>query len=435
MTDEVQTISHKSRLASSHARRRSRHLLISVAGLLLFIPAYMTARWLMIEGVVTPLFPRTILLCLLAYGACAYLIDQSAPLPDADRRTVLLLTTLLPYPLLVLGFAALQLPYSRGAVLAMATLTIAWFWVNERLWQPQTRMRLLCFDDQAWQALAQQVGSDRLELERRIQPVMWPAGELPPDGCDGALVSDGHPLLDHQARQLAQVKQQHLRLYSVGAIYEMVTGRKNPQEIDNPLWQPDGNPVYDGLKRLIDVLIVLATTPAWVSLGLLVALAVKLDSHGPAIFSQVRTGLYGKPFRIYKFRTMAPRIDDTARFAQAKDSRITRLGHLLRKTRLDEIPQLVNVLLGQMSLIGPRPEQHAFVKDFAIRIPNYPYRHLVRPGLTGWAQVTQGYAASEAETEIKLSYDLYYVSHYSLAMDLLIVVKTIRTILTGHGAR
>lgn len=132
---------------------------------------------------------------------------------------------------------------------------------------------------------------------------------------------------------------------------------------------------------------------------------------------------------------MIPQKTDIAQFAGSNDQRITRLGRFLRKSRLDEIPQLYNVLRGDMSLIGPRPEQHAFVQDFATRIPSYPYRHLVRPGLTGWAQVMQGYAANDEETSVKLSYDLYYVSHYSLAVDLLIVAKTIKTILTGFGAR
>jgi lipopolysaccharide/colanic/teichoic acid biosynthesis glycosyltransferase len=111
------------------------------------------------------------------------------------------------------------------------------------------------------------------------------------------------------------------------------------------------------------------------------------------------------------------------------------LGHFLRKSRLDEIPQLINVIMGSMSLIGPRPEQHTFVNEFSVSIPSYPYRHLVRPGITGWAQVMQGYAATENETSVKLSYDLYYVKHYSIALDLLILVKTIKTVLTGFGAR
>jgi lipopolysaccharide/colanic/teichoic acid biosynthesis glycosyltransferase len=238
-----------------------------------------------------------------------------------------------------------------------------------------------------------------------------------------------------QLHQLALLKQMHVRIYSAAAVSEQLTGCIGSTVLQNPLWQPDGNPAYDIAKRFFDVLAVAATAPVWLPLGALVALAIKLDSAGPAVFSQWRTGQHGRPFKIYKFRTMAVQAEPTAKFAQANDKRITRLGRFLRKSRLDEIPQLLNVLLGHMSMIGPRPEQHTFVNDFAVSIPSYPYRHLVRPGITGWAQVMQGYAASQEETAIKLSYDLYYVKHYSLALDLLIVAKTVRTVLTGFGAR
>ena len=115
--------------------------------------------------------------------------------------------------------------------------------------------------------------------------------------------------------------------------------------------------------------------------------------------------------------------------------RVTRVGKFIRKTRIDELPQFINVLKGDMSLIGPRPEQRAFVDQFEIDIPFYTYRHVVRPGITGWAQVTQGYAASEDETRIKLEHDFYYIKNFSLWLDILIVFKTIRTMLTGFGAR
>ena len=118
-----------------------------------------------------------------------------------------------------------------------------------------------------------------------------------------------------------------------------------------------------------------------------------------------------------------------------EDKRVTAWGKIMRRWRLDELPQLWNVLVGQMSLIGPRPEQTEFVHAFATRIRAYPYRHLVRPGLTGWAQVQQGYAEGEEEAAIKLSYDLYYVAHYSMALDLLIAYKTFRVLLNGFGSR
>jgi lipopolysaccharide/colanic/teichoic acid biosynthesis glycosyltransferase len=171
-------------------------------------------------------------------------------------------------------------------------------------------------------------------------------------------------------------------------------------------------------------------------LSALVAGAVLFDSPGPAFFGQSRVGRDGQLFKLWKFRSMVHGLQAPGvHFAQAEDPRITRVGRFLRRTRLDELPQLWNVLRGHMSLIGPRPEQAGFVREFATTIPSYPYRHLVRPGLTGWAQVQQGYADSVESTRIKLSYDLYYVAHYSLALDLLIAAKTIKTIYTGFGAR
>jgi lipopolysaccharide/colanic/teichoic acid biosynthesis glycosyltransferase len=252
--------------------------------------------------------------------------------------------------------------------------------------------------------------------------------------CNGALITD-KPESPAQAQQLAQLKLHHIRLYSLAFLTESLTGRKSREALTDPLWQPDSNPAYDAIKRIVDCILVLLLSPFWVPLALLVGAAIRLDSPGPALFTQTRTGWHGKPFRIWKFRTMVQCPQQETQFALKIDARVTRLGRLLRKSRLDEIPQLVNVLLGHMSLIGPRPEQHAFVEKFAIEIPSYPYRHLVRPGLTGWAQVMQGYAASTGETHVKLQYDLYYVSHYSIALDLLITAKTIKTVLTGFGAR
>jgi UDP-GalNAc:undecaprenyl-phosphate GalNAc-1-phosphate transferase len=169
---------------------------------------------------------------------------------------------------------------------------------------------------------------------------------------------------------------------------------------------------------------------------LLTALAVKLESPGPVLFWQERVGAGGKTFRMVKFRSM--RTDSEARgarFATDGDDRVTRIGRFLRRSRIDELPQYWNILKGEMSLIGPRPEQVSFVRQFEQEIPFYAYRHLVKPGITGWAQVNQGYAASVHETRGKLEHDLYYIKHFSFWLDALIVFGTIRTVLTGFGAR
>lgn len=422
-------------LASTHAMRQHRHLLLSFVGAFLLIPGYQFGQTMQAWGWVTPLFSETILWCVIPYAISAHLLYRSVHIPAAEQRTLLLINTLLPYLLLVLALALLQQRYARSAIMVAALVTTSWFWLCDKFLQKHSKLRLVLLDTSVAGLVHQQL-SDTPEIKQNLIELIYWHGDAPlPADCDGAIVNDHLPLNAIQNEQLASLKLHHIRLYSVAAITELMTGRKHPEVLSNPLWQPDGNPAYDTFKRLLDVLIVLITSPGWIPLGMLTALLVKLDSPGPALFSQIRTGLHGQPFRIWKFRTMVVQSDQAAKFAQTNDRRITRIGQFMRKSRLDEIPQLINVLLGQMSLIGPRPEQHSFVNDFAIRIPSYPYRHLVRPGITGWAQVMQGYAASEEETTVKLSYDLYYVSHYSLALDLLIVAKTIKTMLTGFGAR
>jgi sugar transferase (PEP-CTERM system associated) len=168
----------------------------------------------------------------------------------------------------------------------------------------------------------------------------------------------------------------------------------------------------------------------------LLALAVRLSSPGPVFFSQTRVGLRGRLITIYKFRTMLRDAEPHgATWAAKNDPRITRLGAFMRKTRLDEIPQLWNVLRGDMGLVGPRPERPEFVKWLSQEIPYYDLRHMIRPGLTGWAQVRYQYGSSLEETRRKLEYDLYYLKHLSLGLDLLILFETIKTIVLGRGAQ
>jgi exopolysaccharide biosynthesis polyprenyl glycosylphosphotransferase len=168
----------------------------------------------------------------------------------------------------------------------------------------------------------------------------------------------------------------------------------------------------------------------------LIALAVRLSSPGPVLFRQIRVGRRGMLFTAFKFRTMRQDAESGgAVWAKAKDPRVTRLGSILRKTRLDEIPQLWNVLRGDMGFVGPRPERPEFVEWLSKEIPYYDLRHMIRPGLTGWAQVRYQYGASLEETKRKLEYDLYYLKHVSIGLDLLIIFETIKTILLRRGAR
>jgi lipopolysaccharide/colanic/teichoic acid biosynthesis glycosyltransferase len=423
------------RLASFYARRKSWNLWVAFVGLILFLPMLWLGQSFEAEGYATRTYSTTLWWCLLPYALAVRWQYKTTHVPTTEQVTLLVLNMLVPFGLLVLAFALLQQPYSRGAVLMVAGVVLFWFGLSERLAQRIFKLELLVLDTSAADELQDQLPKHHAYLGERIALVRWADDQDRPPECDGVMLSAVQALTPKAQTQLAQLKQNHVRLYSAATISELLTGRIASTVLKDPLWQPDGNPAYDIAKRVLDVVVVVATAPAWIPLGALVALAIKWDSPGSAVFSQWRTGQHGRPFRIHKFRTMVVQTQDKAQFAQVNDKRITRLGHFLRKSRLDEIPQLVNVLLGNMSLIGPRPEQHTFVNDFAVTIPSYPYRHLVRPGVTGWAQVMQGYAASAEETSVKLSYDLYYVKHYSLALDLLIVAKTIRTVLTGFGAR
>ncbi len=195
--------------------------------------------------------------------------------------------------------------------------------------------------------------------------------------------------------------------------------------------------VRAALKRVFDFVISSVALILLAPLMAITAFAVKRDSPGPALFEQVRVGLGGKPFKIYKFRSMRQdaEADGKAQWAQKNDQRITRIGKFLRMTRLDELPQLYNVLRGDMSLVGPRPERPEFVKGLCEEIPFYMERHSVRPGITGWAQTSFTYAATIEDTKVKLEYDLYYVKNYSLFLDLLVLIQTFRVAVRGDGAR
>jgi len=223
-------------------------------------------------------------------------------------------------------------------------------------------------------------------------------------------------------------------------LYEELTGRVPVEHVgDNwyvalPLHHPGTGGLWPLAKRLIDVVL---SAVALLPLALLlpfVALAITLDSPGPVFYSQERVGKAGKVFRIYKFRTMVTDAEKNgAAWAQEDDPRVTRVGRFLRRTHLDELPQLYNILRGDMSIVGPRPERPEFVAQLEREIPFYRLRHAVRPGAAGWALIHQGYGASKEDALLKLQYDLYYIKHQSLWLDAEILLKTVLTMLSLRG--
>ena len=189
-------------------------------------------------------------------------------------------------------------------------------------------------------------------------------------------------------------------------------------------------------KRLLDVAVSAVGMAVLSPLFVLIAALIRMDSPGPVFYRQVRVGLRGRPYMIWKFRSMRQDAETSGpRWAQANDPRVSRVGWWLRKTRIDEFPQLVNVLRGEMSLVGPRPERPVFVQDLRTIIPYYDIRHTVRPGVTGWAQVKFRYGASQEDAHTKLQYDLFYVKNLSFFLDLKILIHTIRVVMLGEGAQ
>jgi sugar transferase (PEP-CTERM system associated) len=242
-------------------------------------------------------------------------------------------------------------------------------------------------------------------------------------------------------RELVTLRVQGVRVDEASSALSALTGRIALRTV-KPSWFVFSDGFHRSkwnelLKRILDLAIGAAGLVLALPVMALVALAVRLDSKGPVLYRQTRVGWMGKSFEMLKFRSM--RVDaekaNGAQWASKNDPRVTRVGGFLRKYRLDELPQLLNVIRGEMSFVGPRPERPCFVQDLRKTIPYYDERHSVRPGITGWAQVQYIYGSSVEDAFNKLEYDFFYLKHISLTFDLVIIFKTIRIVLGGHGGR
>jgi sugar transferase (PEP-CTERM system associated) len=240
--------------------------------------------------------------------------------------------------------------------------------------------------------------------------------------------------------ELLEAKLQGVRIEEPETTYERLTGKIMLEEL-KPSWLifSDGfraRKLTRAAKRVVDLVLSIVGMVLAAPLMALTALAVRLDTPGPVVYAQERVGEHGRTFMVYKFRSMRTDAEaGTPIWARDQDERVTRVGRIIRLTRLDEIPQLWNVLRGDMSFVGPRPERPFFIEQLAEAIPFYRQRHAVKPGVTGWAQVKYRYGASIDDAREKLRYDLYYIKHMSIIFDLTIVFDTIKVILSQKGAQ
>ena len=242
--------------------------------------------------------------------------------------------------------------------------------------------------------------------------------------------------------ELMKIRMTGVHVNEISTFLERETGRVDLRTV-NPSWLifsdgfSSGRRLSSVAKRLFDIVVAALLLALTLPLVVLFALIVKLESRGPAFYRQTRTGLYGAPFGILKLRSMRQdaEVGGKAVWAEKDDPRITRVGRFIRKVRIDELPQLWTVLKGKMSFVGPRPERPTFVDELAKKIPYYAERHVVKPGITGWAQINYPYGASLDDARHKLEYDLYYAKNYTPFLDVVIILQTIRVVLFPDGAR
>ena len=352
--------------------------------------------------------------------------------PGNRSTHVILPSIVLAHAIIVTGLLLARLPYDRLALVSGFIAHILWgygLWFAVQRYI-RHRIAIVPFGD--------------VERLKSIENVEWRIMQIPDlgdaAGCDGLVADFGAPdMPDEWEALLADAAVAGKMVYQVKQLNESLTGRV---AIDHLNENSFGSLVpargYFHLKAMIDLMLAMVALPVALPVMAGIALAIKLDSPGPVIFRQRRIGQGGSFFPMLKFRTMMHRevsgsIDDV--ITSEGDARITRLGARLRRSRLDELPQIFNILAGQMSWIGPRPEAEALSAYYTGEIPFYRYRHVVRPGITGWAQVNQGHVASVDEVHAKLQYDFYYIKYFSAWLDLLIVFRTIRTMTNGFGAR
>ena len=331
------------------------------------------------------------------------------------------------YGLCMLTVLLLRIDVSRLVLISCALTTLVWLHVEYALTERYSRLKLAIIPGGKYTCdLLQLPFIDARPLEEL---------SLPANRYDG-IVADFTSLNPATERFLAQCALQGIAVYNASHIYESLTGRVKIHGMsENNIGSLLPSHAYEIAKWLMDVILVLLLLPLAILISIVVAILIRLESPGPAIYTQTRIGQGGHPFTIYKFRSMRFDKDAPEQFADEDDPRVTRVGRIIRKLRLDELPQFLNILKGEMSLIGPRPEQPSFVAEYEEKIPFYNYRHILKPGISGWAQVRQGYTANSDEARVKIEHDFYYIKNCSLALDAIIVILTVKIMLTGFGSR
>lgn len=356
-----------------------------------------------------------------------YLLKGLFTYPRVSKALCIFIVILIIYVFLMTLFAILRIYYSRQFILVSFIinniLILGLFFTKKK----KTNRRILFLHSENSEREHELI-LNGIEIVTEFQKYN--------NDCNGIVLKDFSLLDTHTAKMIAVEMFKGVRVYSFAELYASVTG-KIPIESFRPelLRTNGGRLTYLIIKRLFEYIFCLILLFPFFIAGLMISLMIMIEDGRPVLFVQERIGYKGSVFRLIKFRSMKKDAEANGpSFANNNDHRITRVGKLIRKFRLDEIPQIINVIKGDMSLIGPRPEQVPFAKIYENDIPFYRLRYNIRPGLTGWAQIHSGYATNSDQSREKLEYDLYYIFNQSIFLDLIIIFKTIKVILTGHGA-
>jgi len=368
-----------------------------------------------------------VFLILIGYILLCYIILKTLPFPRIQHLQIIFALTTFTY-LIVMGVISLgRYYYSRSFLIISYTSNLFWLTTGYLLWGKKgLKFGVI---------LSKEIDSELLGLKQvEFIILQEPREDIE---LDGIVILPSQRLSPEWSLYITKQTLKGIPVYNILDVYEILTGKIPIKYLyDSFLEDYNTSRIYPIFKRIFDVALVIITTPITIPICLVVSILIKIDSNGPIIFKQQRIGQGGKAYSIFKFRTMYTDAEkDGPRFAYKNDPRITHIGHILRRFRIDELPQFWNVLKGEMSLIGPRPEQKKFVEEFTREIPFYSLRHLVKPGITGWAQIHFGYASALEETREKLEYDLYYIKNLSLWLDIVIVLRTIVVLITRFGAR
>ncbi|MET0180941.1 MAG: sugar transferase [Novosphingobium sp.] len=352
-------------------------------------------------------------------------------LPGTRESSGILPGYLISYGLVLTVILLFRIDYSRALLVFGFSVTVVWFYLVYLVTQRRATLLL---------GIVEGGRSDMFDSLAAVAAFPLGIGDWP-GGLDAVSADFRHDHSDAWEKRLTDFVLAGIPVYHSKDLYESLTGRADLEHLsENNLGSLAPLAPFQLVKQVIDRALALPTLIVLSPLLLLTALAIRLDSPGPALFRQRRMGFRGREFTVLKFRTMRVASDDDRvgrdRFiTRHGDTRITRLGRFLRRSRIDELPQIINILRGEMSWIGPRPEASALSEWYEGEIPFYRYRHVVVPGITGWAQVSQGHVAEVADVRTKLQFDFYYIRNFSVWLDLLIIAKTVKTMLNGFGSK